>query len=136
MEKTISIAAERLSPKRTTVETEDGEFTVGQEGSPLEYLLGSLAGCINVIGTLVADEMGFDIESMAIDIEGDIDSSRYLGESTEPRAGFQDIRLEITVEADADDETLQEWLSQVGDRCPVAENMQNGTNVSTTVKSA
>lgn len=129
MEKTISITAERLSPKRTTVETEVGELTVGEEGSPLEYLLGSLAGCFNVIGTLVADDMDIDIESLAFDIEGDIDTSRYMGDSTEPRAGFQDIRLGVTVDADADEETLEEWLSRVQDRCPVAENLQNGTNL-------
>lgn len=127
--KTITISGERLSPKRTAIETEDGEFTVGKEGSPLEYMFGALAGCINVIGTLVADDMDIDIREMEIEVEGDIDTSRYKGESTEPRAGFQEIRLHVSVDADADEETLEEWLGQVQERCPVAENIRNESDL-------
>lgn len=126
----ISVRAERRSPKRTAIETADGSFEIGREGSPLEYLLGSLAGCINVIGTLVADDMGIEIDSLVIDVSGDIDERRYKGESEEPPAGFQELRLDIDVEADADDASLQEWIARVQDRCPVAENLRDGTDLS------
>ena len=134
--KSISIQATRISPKRTTIETADGEFEIGREGSPLEYLLGSLAGCINVIGSLVADDMDIDIESLAIDVDADIDTSRYKGESTDPRAGFQEVRLNVQVDADADEETLQEWVQQVQNRCPVAENLRNETPLDVSLESA
>lgn len=126
----ISVRAERLSPKRTDVETADGSFEIGRDGSPLEYLLGSLAGCINVIGTLVADDMGIEIDSLVIDVSGDIDDRRYKGESEEPPAGFQELRLDVDVETDADEATVQEWMARVQDRCPVAENLRDGTALS------
>ncbi|MFB6112960.1 MAG: OsmC family protein [Halodesulfurarchaeum sp.] len=131
--KTISIEATRISPKRTTVATGNGEYTIGREGSPLEYLLGSLAGCFNVVGTILADEMGIDIEDLEIGIEGDVDTRRYTGESTDPRAGFQDVRVTVRIESDADRDTLQEWIAAVSDRCPVADNLQNETSVGVTL---
>ena len=133
--KTISIDAERHSPKRTTITTADGEFIIGQEGSPLEYLLGSLAGCINVIGTLVADDMGIEIESLTIDIDGEIDPSRYLGKTDDGQAGFQSLAIDVEVETDASEETVEEWLGRVQDRCPVAENLRDGTDLSVTLQS-
>ena len=130
----ISVRAERQSPKRTAVQTAEGSFEIGREGSPLEYLLGSLAGCINVIGTLVADDMGIEIESLAIEVAGDIDERRYKGESEEPPAGFQELRVEIDIEADAEEATLLEWMGRVQDRCPVAENLRDGTDLSVDVR--
>lgn len=127
--KTIDIHGDRVSPKRASITTADGEFEIGRAGSPLEYLLGSLAGCINVIGTLVAEDMDIDIRSLEIEVVGDIDARRYKGESEDPPAGFQQIRASVTVDADADTETLETWLDQVQDRCPVADNLRHGTDL-------
>lgn len=125
--KTIEINARRISPKRTEITTSDGEFEIGRDGSPLDYLLGSLAGCINVIGSLVADELAIDVESLEIGVAGTIDTDRYQGKSEQSRAGFQEVRLDVHVEADADEETLEEWVTRVQERCPVAENLRNET---------
>jgi len=134
--KTIAVSGERVSPKRTTITTDDGEFEIGRQGSPLEYLLGSLAGCINVIGTLVAEDMGIDISALEIDIAGDIDERRYTGESEDPRAGFQEIRLTIAAESGADPETLETWIDRVQERCPVAENLRNETGLTVDLETA
>ena len=124
--KTIAITGDALGPKSTHVETETGEFVIGRDGSPLEYLLGSLAGCFNVIGHLVAKEHGITVDGLSVAVEGDIDTRRYLGESTEPRAGFETIRLSVTVETDAEQPAVDAWLGEVEERCPVADNLDNG----------
>lgn len=127
--KTIDVQGDRISPKRASITTADGKFEIGREASPLEHLLGSLAGCINVIGTLVAEDMGIEIRSLEVDIQGDIDARRYKGESEDPPAGFQQIRASVTVDADATAETLEIWLDRVQDRCPVADNLSHGTDL-------
>jgi len=133
---TIEITGHSQGPKSTHVEAADTEFVVGKEASPLEYLLGSLAACINVIGHLVAKERGVAIRDLDVHVAGDIDPARYRGESTEPRAGFETVRLAVTVDSDADDETLETWLEAVEERCPVAENLGNPTAIEASISRA
>ena len=40
--------------------------------NPVEYILAGLAGCINVVGHLVAKELGFVISKLNINISGEI----------------------------------------------------------------
>ena len=130
---TIEITGHSRGPKSTHIETADTEFVVGKEASPLEYLLGSLAACMNVIGHLVAKDHGIVIRDIDVRVSGDIDTAKYKGEATEPRAGFQTIRVDVAVDADADDEALMAWLADVEERCPVAENLDTGTDLETSV---
>jgi len=134
-ETTIAITGRSEGPKRTTVETADGEFVIG-DASPLEHLLGSLAACINVVGHLVATERGIVIRDLDVRVEGDIDPATYKGGETESRAGFGSIRVHTTVDADADADTLADWMATVEARCPVADNLDTGTDVHVEVEHA
>lgn len=133
---TIGVTGYSQGPKSTHVEAANAEFVIGKEASPLEYLFGSLAACINVIGHLVAKDHEFVIDDMDIHVEGDIDTAKYKGESSEPRAGFQTIRVRVAVDSAADDESLTAWLNEVADRCPVADNLSNASEVDVTVERA
>ncbi|PZC53200.1 MULTISPECIES: OsmC family protein [unclassified Mesotoga] len=97
--------------------------------SPVEYVLAALAGCLNVVGHLVADEMGFKIKRLEIDVYGPLNPARLFGKSYEDRAGFKEITAEMKVETDADEETLKKWVEAVEDRCPVTDNLVNPTPV-------
>lgn len=124
---TITVSGHGQGPKSTHVETADAEFVVGKEASPLEYLLGSLAACVNVIGHMVAKDRGIVIEALDVEVAGDIDPGKYKGDATEPRAGFQALRVRVSV--DADDETMRGWLDEVAERCPVADNLANAADL-------
>ncbi|WP_251330806.1 OsmC family protein [Haloplanus pelagicus] len=130
---TIEITGHGRGPKRTHVETGNAEFVIGTEASPLEHLLGSLAACLNVIGHMVAKEYGIVVRDVAVHVAGDIDTAKYRGDATEPRAGFETIRVDVTVDSDADDETLAAWLADVEERCPVADNLDTGTDIDVTL---
>jgi uncharacterized OsmC-like protein len=134
-ETTITVTGRSEGPKRTTVETADGEFVIG-DASPLEHLLGSLAACINVIGHLVAKERGIVIHDLDVRVEGDIDPVKYKGGETGSRAGFGSIRASVTVDADADSDTLDEWMATVEERCPVADNLDTGMAIHVEVAQA
>ena len=77
-----------------------------EAANPVEYILACLAGCINVVGHLVAKELGFVISKLNIDISGEINPDKLLGISNHERAGFQSIQINLNPETEADIVTL------------------------------
>ena len=134
----VSVKAHSESPTKIVAKAREFKMVVDEpkssggtnEGAnPVEYLLTALAGCINVVGHVVAKEMGIDIKNMEIDLEGDLNPARFMGVSKTERAGFQEIRVKIKVDSDASEETLKNWLGTVEDRCPVNDNIAHSTPV-------
>ena len=105
-----------------------------EAANPVEYILAGLAGCINVVGHLVAKELGFVISKLNIDISGEINPDKLLGISSHERAGFQSIQINLNPETEADIVTLSQWLKIVEDRCPVKDNLRNETPVRLSVE--
>ena len=127
------VSASRESPQRARVTTEDGEFIVGHDANPVEYLLGSILACLNSTATMVARDMDVEIETLDASIEGDVNYGKYLGKPTEDRPGLQGLDVTLSVET-AGDADLDAWLSAVEDRCPVSDNVSNKTEVSVTLE--
>jgi uncharacterized OsmC-like protein len=133
---TFEISASAESPTKTRVSTRGFEFIVDEpstlggndEGpNPVEYLIGALAGCINVVAHQVAREMDLEVRELELEIDGDLNPAKFMGKSDEPRAGYEEIRVDITADVDATDETIQQWLSAVEERCPVSDNLAHET---------
>ncbi|UWG48665.1 putative redox protein, regulator of disulfide bond formation [Halanaeroarchaeum sp. HSR-CO] len=139
---TFAVQAESEGPTHTVVQARDFEFSVDEPehlgGSnsgpnPVEYLLGALAGCLNVVGHTVADEMDMPVDDLEVDIEGDLDPAKFLGKDPEPRAGYQTVRVDLSVATDADPSTVETWLESVEERCPLSDNIANTTPIDFTV---
>ena len=105
-----------------------------QAPNPVEYILAGYAGCLNVVAHLVAKDLGIELRSLHIDIQGEIDPARFLGQSQEARAGYQYLQVAITADTDANEVALAHWLSVVEQRCPVNDNLQNTTPIGITVQ--
>jgi len=102
--------------------------------NPVEYVLTALAGCLNVMGHVIAKEMGIELRGLRIDIKGDLNPDKLFGKPTEDRAGFKGIQATMKPDCDADEATLKAWLEAVESRCPVSDNLINPTPVSIVVK--
>lgn len=102
--------------------------------SPVEYILAGLAGCLNVVGHIVAKELGFTIDTLKIEVTGNLNPDRLLGVSNTERAGFKKIDIKLIPETDAPIEVLVDWLKIVQDRCPVKDNLMNSTLIGTSVE--
>ncbi|POG53738.1 OsmC family peroxiredoxin [Haloferax sp. Atlit-12N] len=133
---TFAVAAEAASPTETRVSTRGFEFVVDEPESlgganagpnPVEYLLGALAGCLNVTAHVVAREMDLDVRDLEISIEGDLNPAKFMGKGDDARAGYEEVRVAVTADVDADAETIGAWLSAVESRCPVSDNLSNAT---------
>lgn len=105
-----------------------------EHANPVEYILAGLAGCLNVVGHLVAKELGFTLKKLTIEVSGNINADRLFGISNEERAGFKKIDLKLVPETDASIETLAKWLRIVQERCPVKDNLTNSTPVHVSVE--
>ena len=117
----------RVSPKRMTVDTGETEFEIGRDVNPVEYMLASVAGCLNSTGTMAARDMGLRIEELSVIVEGGVDYAAYKGEETDARPGLQGLEVTLEIEADATDEELEAWLDEVMARCPITDNVENAT---------
>lgn len=132
---TYEMTAERISPKRTRIDTGDAEFVVGKDVNPVEFFVGSTLACLNSTGTMVAREMELSIDELSMSVVGDLDYSLYRGEESDNRAGLQGLTVEIDVDTDADQATVDEWLAAVKRRCPVTDNVEHETPLDVTAES-
>ena len=135
---TFSVRGTADTAARTAVRARDFTLVVDEPPSlggddlganPVEYLLAGFAGCLNVVGHLVAQEQGLAIRSLAVEVSGPLDPARLFGQDTEARAGFQHIEVALHVDADADADALDRWVRTVEARCPISDNLRNATPV-------
>ncbi|HRW63020.1 MAG TPA: hypothetical protein P5132_06010, partial [Bacteroidales bacterium] len=64
-----------------------------------------------------------------VKLEADIDKNFLLGITKEGRAGFQEIRTFVEIDADMTVEEKKAFLKEIENRCPIADNMINTTKV-------
>jgi uncharacterized OsmC-like protein len=138
----FSIEGESINATKLEVQARQFSFIVDEPpalggnddgANPVEYLLGSYAGCLNVVFHLVAKEEGININSLGIKASGDIDPARLFGSSRFNRAGFQSINVDFTIDSDANESVINELISKVKSRCPVNDNLSNVTQLNYSV---
>lgn len=85
--------------------------------NPLELLLGSLSGCMNVVLQMVAQERGLGAITAAFHVTGEIDPRGFMGDA---RVVPYFQRVSVTAEvAGIPQEALADVQKIVGQRCPV-----------------
>ena len=136
----ISVKALSANPTKTVVKTRTFEMIIDEprgtnEGaSPVEYLLASLAGCLNAMGHMVAREMNINLRGIEIQLTGKLNPDKSFGKETSDGAGYKEISVEVSPDTDADRETLDKWLETVESRCPVSDTLNKPTPVQIKLK--
>lgn len=135
---TFKIKAQSETPARTMVQARNFKIIVDEPqelggtnlaANPVEYVLAAFAGCLNVMGHLIAKEMNFELRGIEIDISGSLNPNKLFGKCDKDRAGYKGIIVSLKPDCNADAETLQKWMHEVEARCPVSDNIQNNTEV-------
>lgn len=99
--------------------------------APPELILAAYAGCVGSIGRILAFQEKIELRGMSFEVEADYDPDRLLGRATTARAGFQEMRLKVKIDADLDDAAKQAFLDKIEARCPVGDNLINSTKLVT-----
>ncbi len=138
-----SLKAKSETPARLVADTGEFKITIdepadlggtNQGPNPVQYVLAALCGCLNVVGHMIANEMGFELRGLEFEIEGDLNPAKLYGKRSGNRAGYEEIRVDIIPDADVDEAILDKWLESVEQRCPVSDNLSNPTPVKLSIK--
>src|SRR3954451_21973485 len=101
--------------------------------TPVEYVLVALASCLTAGVAAVAQNRGIQLNSVKATIEGDMNVLGILGADPEVRNGFNNIRVNFQIEADASPDEIAALVAQSQKRSAVFDAVTNPTNVSVSV---
>lgn len=140
----VTIHAESETPSRAKIKAGKFEMIIDEPtpmgGSdmgptPIQVLLMSLAGCLNVTGHEVAKQRGMKLNGLKIKIEGTMNPCTFMGCSYDERAGFQQINVLMDADFEnATDEEIKSWIKETEMRCPVTDNIKDSTKIEVTHK--
>ncbi|GAB4281425.1 MAG: OsmC family protein [Candidatus Rifleibacteriota bacterium] len=98
--------------------------------NPLEYFLAGLGACLITIGKIAAKQKRIEIRSFSVEVDGLLDLDGLMGKDPSKRAGFEEIVLNVKLDADLSDDEKMAFLKEVENRCPVADNVLRQSKIS------
>lgn len=125
------------SHKRTfTFDADHPEIFAAQDKgvTPVEYVIVGLASCLAAGVASVAQYRNIQLHSVRASIEGDMDIQGILGIDPDVRNGYQGIRVNFEVDAEATREEIEALVAQSQKRSAVYDIVTNPTRVEVTVK--
>ncbi len=96
--------------------------------NPVELVLAALGTCQEIVYATYARLLGIPIESLAIQVSGDLDLRGFLGVAEVP-AGYRAIEFDVAIESPASPEEVARLVEMVNQRCPVLDILQRGLPV-------
>ncbi len=101
--------------------------------TPVELLLVSLASCLTAGVAAVAQNRGIQLRSVSATLQGDMDIRGILGADPEVRNGFNQIKVNYQVDADASPDDIKALVAQSQKRSAVYDIVTNPTSVTVAV---
>jgi uncharacterized OsmC-like protein len=101
--------------------------------TPIEYLLVGLTSCLTAGVAAVAQNRGIQIRSIEATVEGDHDIRGILGADSDVRNGFNDVRVNFKIDADASQQEIEALVAQSQKRSAVFDALTNPTEVTVSV---
>jgi uncharacterized OsmC-like protein len=116
---------------RFEIDADEPEMLLGTDTGPnaTEMLLHALASCLNTSFVYQASARGIEIDSLELEVEGDLDLRGFMGVDPAVRNGFQQIRVTFRVVSEASPEEIEELCQAAQDRSPVYDTLVKGTRV-------
>lgn len=108
----------------------------GQAACSGDMLLEALVACAGVTLSAVATALGIELRDASLQAEGDLDFRGTLGLSKEAPVGFQNIRLQFTLDTDASEEQLAALLRLTERYCVVYQTLVHPPILAVTRKRA
>jgi uncharacterized OsmC-like protein len=98
--------------------------------NPVELILAALGTCQEITYRAYATALGIPLESVAVELSGDIDLRGFFAVDDSVRSGFQNIRGTVNIESSASEAELQKLRAVVDAHCPVLDMLANKVPVS------
>ena len=113
------------------------EVLLGRDNGPnaVELVLAALGFCYSVGFVYNAAAMGYELEELEYEVEGDLDLRNFVGLEGGSRPGFTEIRVRSRARSsNASEEQLQELCRYVQDTSPVKDIIANPVPVNTSLE--
>lgn len=110
---------------------DEGVELSGTDTAPgaVEELMYALGTCIIAAGNANAALRGIELTRFEVDLESDLDLHGLFALDPDVRPGILELRADITIAGDADEEALREIANLGFQYSPVSESIRNGVNV-------
>ena len=110
-------------------------FASADNGStPVEFVLVGLAGCLTAGVAAVAQNRGIQLRSVKATLEGGMDIQGILGIDSDVRNGFDSVKVDFVIDADASPEDIEALVAQSQKRSAVFDIISNPTDVHVTAR--
>jgi uncharacterized OsmC-like protein len=115
-----------------TFDTDHPEIFASEDkgATPVEMVLAGLAGCLTAGVASIAQLRKIQLRSVKATLEGSMDIQGILGIDSDVRNGFNDIKVNFEIDADASKDDLEALVAQSQKRSAVFDIITNPTNVS------
>ncbi len=100
-----------------------------QGANPVEYVFAALDGCLTTSLIYHAAAQGIKIDEVETSFSGDLNLHGFLGLDENTRNGYEKIKVEFKIKADASKEKLQELVQLAQKRSPVFDIVSHPTPV-------
>ena len=134
-----------VGPCEVTVKVGSGhEFRVDEPealgganvaANPVEYALAALGSCQAITYRVWAAQLGLRLDKVEIGIDGDIDLRGFFGVDDRIRAGFNAVRIRVSLAGPEDPARYVELAAAVDAHCPVLDLFRNPVPVERTLLS-
>jgi uncharacterized OsmC-like protein len=129
------LGAEQNHKAETVLDADHPEVFAAPDDAitPIEYLLVGLTSCLTAGVASVAQNRGIQLRSVKATIEGNHDIRGILGADSDVRNGFNDIKVNFSIDADASAEEIEALVAQSQKRSAVFDALTNPTDVTVSV---
>jgi uncharacterized OsmC-like protein len=103
--------------------------------TPVEMVLVGLASCLTAGVAAVAQNRGIQLRSVTATLEGGMNIQGILGIDKDVRNGFDGIKVDFQIDADASEDDIKALVAQSQKRSAVFDIVTNPTNVIVSVNS-
>jgi uncharacterized OsmC-like protein len=118
-----------------TFDTDHPEIFASQDNgaTPVEMVLVGLAGCLTAGVAAVAQRRGIQLNSVSASLDAGMDIQGILGIDSDVRNGFDGIKVQFNIDADASEDDIKALVAQSQKRSAVFDIVTNPTNVTVNV---
>ena len=127
----FGLGTEQAHREAFSLDTDHPEIFASEDQgvTPVEMVLGGLAGCLTAGVASVATNRGIQLRSVTATVEGDMDLQGILGIDPDVRNGYSGVKVTYTIDADATEDEIKAVVAQSQKRSAVFDIVTTPTNV-------
>jgi len=97
--------------------------------SPVELILAALATCQEITYKAFATAAGINIESVSVELKGELDLQGFLALNKDTRPGFQSISGTVDIKSSSPKTEIDKLIDTVNTHCPVLDILSKGVPI-------